>query len=66
MAKLIILAVILAVLSFSNCFSIKQRSGAINWPFQVCGQGPWTVKALTLSATPSRNINDEIICVRIA
>lgn len=66
MSKLIVFAVVLALLSVSNCFVFKLGKQAINWPFQVCGTGPWTMKSLTLSATPSRNVNDEITAVRIS
>lgn len=36
---------------------------AIPWPFTVCGDGDWTIESVTLSQTPKRNINDEIVTV---
>lgn len=37
----------------------------IPWPFNVCGEGDWTVESLTLGQTPKRNINDDITSVLI-
>lgn len=70
MARLSILIAIVALFSTSLGFQIltklptlRQPPSAINWPFQVCGAGPWIIKSLTMSANPSRNLNDDIIAV---
>jgi len=50
--------------SLTSAFVIQEKT-AINWPFNVCGQGPWKMTALTLSAQPSRNTNCTSIAVQV-
>lgn len=55
---------VVASLAATNGFLIAPEQSAINWPFTICGTGPWKMTSLTLSAQPSRNVNDEIIAVK--
>lgn len=63
MAKLFAVMLLVVMSIGVHSFTISQV-GAINWPFTVCGTGPWKMTSLTLSAQPSRNVNDDIIAVR--
>jgi hypothetical protein len=62
MSKPITLLAVLLLFFSSNCFLIQSKT-AINWPFTVCGTGPWKMTTLTMSGTPSRNMNDDITAV---
>jgi hypothetical protein len=55
------MTLLLVLVVSCSCFHIEV--GVVPWPFEICGSGPWTMKSLTLSAVPSRNINDEFIMV---
>jgi len=64
MARLPFLLTLLLIFSLTAAFLIQQKS-AINWPFNVCGPGPWKMTALTLSAQPSRNVDVLITAVQL-
>jgi len=60
--KTLILLVALAVAV--STFTIQQNTEpsvkGLPWPFTVCGKGAWDIQSLTLAQTPARNINDDI------
>jgi len=64
MARVALLLTLAVALSLVTAFQIEEKT-AINWPFVVCGQGPWNMKSLTLSAQPSRNVDVQIIAVSL-
>ena len=35
-----------------------EQSNAIPWPYQICGDGNWTVETLTIESVPKRNTDD--------
>jgi len=64
MARIALLLTIAAVLSLGTAFEIQNKT-VINWPFNICGQGPWVMKSLTLSAQPSRNLDVQAVAVNL-
>lgn len=62
MARVSCLLAVMLAITVATAFLIQQKT-AVNWPFTVCGQGPWKMTALTLSATPTRNIELDVVAV---
>ena len=67
MSKTIILLSILLVSLNAYKFVTVEKKPLMDipWPFEICGEGTWTIESLTLGAKPARSSNDNITIVNI-
>lgn len=65
--SLIVLLVLVCSISAFQIFKNKESTDlqAINWPFNLCGNGEWNIEKLLLGSTPKRDSNNDIDVVRI-